>query len=103
MSKLKVIRITPPEDRKFKGTKKFQQSLNALLPSPNPERKNVSMFLNVIRVNNKDVAYLVFAETDSEGNLNLDNTVSLELPCPPYCEKPEGINIELAGPSGGSQ
>jgi hypothetical protein len=45
--------------------------------------------------NGKSTTYLVFASVDAHGEPDLAQTVSLELPCRPYCGKGEEGEIAV--------
>jgi hypothetical protein len=83
--------IQPTKTKVYKGSQGFQNSLMAL---PIPIDGNITIFGRSEIINNTKVAFLVFTPMDKLGNPDLDNTVSLVLPCPPYCTRGSG-NISL--------
>jgi hypothetical protein len=85
-------RIKPNQTKVYKMSKWFQNSIKAL---PIPINGDIAIFINNEVVDNKTIGFLVFAPIDSQGNPILDSTVSLELPCPPYCTRGTG-NVTAA-------
>jgi hypothetical protein len=80
-------KIKPTKTKVYKMSQGFQNSLKGLPVLPNGD---VAIFINNEIVNGQTIGYLVFAPINGV-NLDLDNTVSLELPCPPYCTRGTGI------------
>jgi hypothetical protein len=63
-----------------KTTKLKSEALNKSIQALGENNQIVIFFNSVDGVDN-----LVFAPLDKEGNPDLNNTVSLEVPCPPFC------------------
>jgi hypothetical protein len=78
--------LTPNTTRKHKYL-----SLNNSLKDL-PKGKTIALFVNIVG----ETSFLVFAPVDADGKpTDMDNTVSLELPCPPYCGTGKGGNNQI--------
>ena len=93
------VSVLKPHVTKKISPKLFSRSIIDLVNSTGTQ--NLTMFLNVDAAavgNGKH--YLVFAPIDATGHIDLDNTVSLELPCPPYCDRQQ---VTVMTPDAGPQ
>jgi hypothetical protein len=91
----KLKKFKPTKTKIYKMSQGFQNSLKALSVQFNG---NIAIYVNNEIVGDKKIAYLVFTPiTTNEGVTvpDLVNTVSLELPCPPYCTRGTGGDIEV--------
>lgn len=88
--KRKLAKVVPTSTKIHKCVS-LNESL-AALPNPN---QSLGLFVRTkTNTSGKDTIYLVFAPVNGEVP-DLTNTVSLELPCPPYCGKGNQGTIQV--------
>ena len=56
------------------------------------KNQSLALFVQKVPSSGVGITYLVFAPVNNEGVPDLGNTVSLELPCKPYCN-PSDIQV----------